>query len=693
MPATNRDIAARAFSTPEWRCAADALFLATGVSLSVMDFGECDRLAGEARCGFCRLATEISGPSPLTCFDTCPDPEAGPARIMCRAGLPTLVTPVLLGDSVIAHLVIGGFVTSTRERRRLYESLLARGISSDSARLSIKALAVVTRRQAEGYLQMALASATIVVTTTAERVAAAERVEELKLFVSAGQQVVTTECLDASTLGGIVEEAVAIIGGEAGAVLRSRGKLLEVVGHTRTWRGSLGALVSRESTAAGRAFSTRRTVVSPGGRTATTTLAMPLVIGQRVLGVLEARLPTSAMPLAQDRVARLDRFGRFIAIALERDDERTMVERAMTGYAQLNELAAALGGQTDIDGVSRLVTNVVDKSFTYEIAGLILTSYGRDHADVIVRGDVTKGDLRHVLAEVAGRDVEGHPFETIHTITNSGRILEGPGTGGEWATAVVELEHGGLDIGYLFVAISDGTRYNKQDHALLDGIAAHAGAAFGRAALFGRFRDDYAKTIAALSATLDAGERMPAGHSSRVMDYSMSIGEKLGLGLEDIETLRFAGLLHDIGKTGVPEEILLKPSRLSAAEFERVRAHAELGASIVDQIDFLKSLTPIILHHHERWDGTGYPIGLSGESIPLMARILAVADSFDAMTTTRPYTDGLPFASARFELEAGAGTQFDPRIVAALFEALDRQAIVGATGLLAPREGRPPLLA
>ena len=693
MPATNRDIALRAFSTPEWRCVADALFLATGVFLSVMDFKECDRLSGEARCGFCHVTTDLSGPAPLTCFDTCPSPESGPSRIMCRAGLPTLVAPVLRGDSVIAHLVLGGFVTSTRERRRLYETLLARGISSDSARLSIKALAVVARRQAEGYLQMALASATMVTTTTADRMSAAERVEELRLFVSAGQQVVTTERLDASTLGGIAEEAVAIVGGEAGAVLRARGTLLEVVARTQSWRGAVGALVPRESTAAGRAYSTRRTVVSPGGRADTTTLAMPLVIGQRMLGVLEARLPSAAMPIAQDRVARLDRFGRFIAIALERDDERLMVERAMAGYAQLNELAAALGGQTDIDGVSRLVTSVLDKAFTYEVAGLVLTSYGRDHADVVVCGDIANEDLTGVLAEVVGRDTSRYPFDTVRTVTHRGQIVDAVGAGREWATAVVELTHGELDIGYLFVATSDGTRYNAQDHALLDGIAAHAGAAFGRAALFGRFRDDYAKTIAALSATLDAGERMPAGHSSRVMDYSMLIGEELGLELEDIETLRFAGLLHDIGKTGVPEEILLKPSRLSAEEFARVRSHSEMGASIVDQIDFLKLLTPIILHHHERWDGAGYPMGLSGESIPLMARILAVADSFDAMTTTRPYTDRLPFATARFELEAGAGTQFDPRMIAALFEALDRQALVGATGLLAPREaqGRPEL--
>ena len=123
--------------------------------------------------------------------------------------------------------------------------------------------------------------------------------------------------------------------------------------------------------------------------------------------------------------------------------------------------------------------------------------------------------------------------------------------------------------------------------------------------------------------------------------------------------------------------------------------HSEFGASIVDQIEFLKSLTPVILHHHERWDGEGYPAGLSGESIPLLARILAVADSFDAMSTKKSYGERKAFALARKELQRGAGSQFDPRIVEALVSGLDRMALAGSTGLLAPAEshGRPDLLA
>ena len=660
-----------------------------------MDFDACDLLAGDARCGYCHLATDISSPGPLTCFDSCPDPQLGLTRIVCRAGLAALIAPVIRDDRTVAHVVLGGFVTSTRERRRFYEQMLARDVSCDSARLAVKALMVVPRRQAEGYLQMALATARAVVAATADRMASADRVEELRLFVTAGQQVVTTERLDSATLGAIAEEAVALVGGEAGAILRPRGKTLEVVARTEGWRGSIGVMVPSETTAAGRASTTGRTVVSPGGGKSTATLALPLTLSGTTLGVLEVRLAAARLPLAPDRLSRLDRFGRFIAIALERDDERIQVERAMAGYGQLNEFAAELGGKTDIEGIARLLTSVIDKSFTFDIAGVIIGSWGRDTADAVVAGTVSRNELDFVLGEVAGRDLVRQPFESVRLLGHRGTVTDEDVLRQDWSTAVVELEHGDLQVGYLFVARVDGRHYGAQDHALLGGIAAHAGAAFGRAALFSRIRDDYAKTIAALSATLDAGERMPSGHSSRVMDYAMLMGEEMGLPREDIESLRFAGLLHDIGKTGLPEEILLKPSKLSADEMARIQTHSEVGASIVEQIEFLKAITPIILHHHERWDGTGYPRGLAGESIPLLARILAVADSFDAMTTTRPYKGKMSLGQARNQLELGAGTQYDPRVVATLFEALDRLAVVGATGLLSQsaRAGRPELLA
>ncbi len=685
MPLSNRDIALKAFASPEWAASAAAVFQATGATVAVMDFADRSTLAADRPCAYCLMATENAAVGPDSCFDVCPRADAGPGRLVCRAGLPVLFAPVERDGRVVAHVVLGGFVTSTRERRGRYENLLGRGVSEDSARRVLKSLPVIARRQAESFLQLALASATTVFEATADRMAAAERIEELRLFVSAGHHVVSQTRLDAGALGGIVEEAVALVGGEAGALLRPRGSVLEVVARTTEWRSALGALVPSASTASGRATETKRTVIAPG-KSGNATLAMPLVLSDRVLGVLEVRLPASAVPVPQDRVARLSRFGQFIAIAVEREDERIAVERAMIGYRNLNGLASALGAQTDKASIIQTLVGVLDKAFAHNVAGLVLTGWGEDCVEAVVSGDVTDADLNELLSEVSGRDVEAEPFARTHLITSSGTVVSGPESGREWAIAVTSLRHGDLDVGYLFVGRLDGEHYDAQDNALLEGIAAHGGPAFARAALFARIRDDYAKTIAALSATLDLGEQVGMGHAGRVMNYAMEIGIELGLGHEEVEHLRFAGLLHDVGKTGVPQEILLKPSRLTPEEYELAKKHVEIGASIVDQIEFLKALTPIILHHHERWDGKGYPAGLRGEEIPLLARILAVADSFDAMTSARSYASKLTVSQARKELEAAAGTRYDPRVVAAFFEVLDRMALAGGTGLLAPSD-------
>jgi len=230
----------------------------------------------------------------------------------------------------------------------------------------------------------------------------------------------------------------------------------------------------------------------------------------------------------------------------------------------------------------------------------------------------------------------------------------------------------------------------------MEGFAAHGGPAFGRAALFSRVRDDYAATIEALTATMGGHERGTKANVSKVMDYAVLMGEELGLGVEAVERLRFAGILHDTGKAGLPGAITLRPTTLTPQELLAAHSRAELRPSIIDQIDFLDSLTPVILHHHENWDGSGYPHALAGDEIPALARVLRVADAFDAMIGTRAGSERLTIAQARARVRDGAGILFEPRAAAALIAVLDEQAAAGAKGLLAPEHDtsvRPDLLA
>ena len=172
-------------------------------------------------------------------------------------------------------------------------------------------------------------------------------------------------------------------------------------------------------------------------------------------------------------------------------------------------------------------------------------------------------------------------------------------------------------------------------------------------------------TLQALTSAVDAKDSYTARHSLGVTDYAVAAGRRLGLTQQELASLERAALLHDIGKIGIAEAILLKPRQLTREEYLAVQEHSDMGASIIGSIPFLKDLVPIVRHHHERWDGGGYPDGLSGENIPRLARVLSVADAFDAMTSDRPYRRAMKVATARVELERGAGTQFDPAAVEA----------------------------
>ncbi|MCK4258799.1 MAG: HD-GYP domain-containing protein [Halanaerobiales bacterium] len=176
----------------------------------------------------------------------------------------------------------------------------------------------------------------------------------------------------------------------------------------------------------------------------------------------------------------------------------------------------------------------------------------------------------------------------------------------------------------------------------------------------------YLKTISALTEAIDAKDMYTAGHSQRVAEISTTIAYDLGLTQKEIDNIHYGALLHDIGKIGVPESILNKKGKLTDSEFFAIKKHPTIGMNILRSIDFLDDALNIVRHHHERVDGKGYPDGLAGEDIPFMARIVCVADAWDAMTSNRSYRKALPINVVIEELRENANTQFDPEIIRAI---------------------------
>lgn len=178
-----------------------------------------------------------------------------------------------------------------------------------------------------------------------------------------------------------------------------------------------------------------------------------------------------------------------------------------------------------------------------------------------------------------------------------------------------------------------------------------------------RLEESYLSTLTALVAVVEARDDYLKGHSRSVADYALAVGRQMGLESGQLEALARGALLHDIGKIGVPDAILKKIGPLDEAEWRQMRHHPELSYYILSSLDFLGEALLGIRHHHERYDGHGYPLGLAGDSIPLIARILSVCDAFDAMTSDRPYRRAMTPESAVQELVAKRGSQFDPEVV------------------------------
>jgi response regulator RpfG family c-di-GMP phosphodiesterase len=187
----------------------------------------------------------------------------------------------------------------------------------------------------------------------------------------------------------------------------------------------------------------------------------------------------------------------------------------------------------------------------------------------------------------------------------------------------------------------------------------------------------YVRSIDALIKALEAKDFYTRGHSQRVTIFSVAIAREMGLPGEEIEGLRKAAVLHDLGKIGVREVVLNKPGKLTDEEYREIVRHPETAMRILEPIPFFQPLLPAILHHHERFDGKGYPAGLAGDRIPLPSRIMAVADTFDAMTSTRAYRDALPASDANEEIRRCAGTQFDPGIVPVFLACQSRIVVPG----------------
>lgn len=282
-----------------------------------------------------------------------------------------------------------------------------------------------------------------------------------------------------------------------------------------------------------------------------------------------------------------------------------------------------------------------------------------------------------------------HPFLTIRQSMESGeRIIQS----WEGQTSIcLPLQTPHRQYGTLWLDIANDIWQQNQHVDNLQTLANQAAIALERSLLlvetteksakisaaYDELQETYRQTLVALTSALDARDRETEGHSMRVTQMSLVLAKILGMSDKQLEVLERGALLHDIGKIGISDTILHKPGKLSEAEWVEMRKHPDIGARIVSGIPFLQDAIPVILYHQERWDGSGYPVGLKGQEIPLLARIFAVVDTFDALTSIRPYRTRISPQEAAQYIKEQAYIQYDPDVVRALHKALDEGSILG----------------
>lgn len=323
----------------------------------------------------------------------------------------------------------------------------------------------------------------------------------------------------------------------------------------------------------------------------------------------------------------------------------------------------------DFEGTVEAILDMAIKITHSEVGFVLLGSQGCDNLEVIATSGELVPAVRHHLqnkscafklcflskvVELKGSCAELKTLQKLDASLRSAIAVPLVTNGHVIGLLVLMHRHQGQD--------DHRIEYSESDRNSLLSFAGQAALILDNTRMkieHGR-RDVYLKSITALTSAIDAKDRYTQNHSRNVASYAVALGKALGLSEEELSNIHFGAILHDIGKIGVPENILNKPGRLSKDEFHSIKSHPTMGAKILEPIDFLKEAINVVLYHHERYDGSGYPEGLKGETIPYTARLVSIADAWDAMTSHRSYRPALAQEAAVSQLQEGSGSQFDP---------------------------------
>lgn len=352
------------------------------------------------------------------------------------------------------------------------------------------------------------------------------------------------------------------------------------------------------------------------------------------------------------------------------------ISRKITQLSTLMELSNIINSTLEIAEIRKRAIEAATKIANAEAGSLLFFDEHTEtlYFDVAIgeKGDKVKTVKLKKGQGIAGWVAEHKEPVIINDTANDPRFFKGADDTSGFVTKnmiCLPVHTKAKLLGVLQVINKYDEGFDHGDMELLTALSNQVAIAMENAMLYEELKETFFATLHTLAETIEKRDPYTSGHPKRVTDLSMSIGREMSLSKKELINLKIAAMLHDIGKIGIRDSVLLKNEALTYEENRIVMMHAVYGADILHHVKQLHDVVPGVKYHHEKYDGSGYPEGLSGKAIPLIARILAVADTFDAMTTNRPYRNYLMIETALEELRMGAGIQFDPEVVAAFMRA------------------------
>ncbi|MFH1416384.1 MAG: HD domain-containing phosphohydrolase [Elusimicrobiota bacterium] len=364
------------------------------------------------------------------------------------------------------------------------------------------------------------------------------------------------------------------------------------------------------------------------------------------------------------------------------------LDNLFTMLTRFHEMGMKYADIEDMTDICNLIVEYSTDMLDTKMGSLMLINKNTNMLEIVAaRGlstKVIKSTKIHVGEGIAG--IVAHEGKTIYCedIENDVRFMRNSKIRYSSKSFVaVPLKIKNKVIGVLNVnSKRKGQQFSRRDIKLLDILADQAAVAIENIQLYRDMKGMYVGTIKTLAKAIDAKDPYTQGHSERVTEYAVKIAKEMNLSEKLVRNIEFAALIHDIGKIGIKDDVLTKPARLSETEYELIKKHPVIGEQIIAPIEFLTNIAPLVLYHHEHYDGTGYLEGLKGEEIPLGARILNVADSFEAMISERPYSKSMTEEEAVEELNDKSGLQFDPQVVKAFLKVLGTEKQKDLDGLV-----------